>query len=359
LNGSIEYYWNTTKDLLINFPVSGTGYTHQYRNLGKTENQGVEVSLTYHAINTKDFGLDITGNIGFNKNKVKSLGGLDSYSASSGWASTLISGDYRVQVGRAVGEIYGYVSDGRYSASDFTWDGTNWIPNDGVVSDAKVIGTSYFRPGALKLKDISGPDGTPDGVVDENDQCVIGNTNPKASGGFSINARAYGFDLAANFTYSIGNDVYNANKIEYTSSYQYKYRNMLDIMAEGKRWTNLDPETGLLCTDPERLDAINANTTMWSPYTGYVLTDWAVEDGSFLRLSTLTLGYTLPQSLTNRVGISSLRFYGTIYNVFCLTGYSGFDPEVSTRNKTALTPGVDYSAYPKSRQFVIGLNLNF
>ena len=359
LNGSIEYYWNTTKDLLINFPVSGTGYSFQYRNLGKTENQGVELSLTYHAINTKDFGLDFTGNIGFNKNKVKSLGGLDSYSASSGWASTLISGDYRVQVGRAVGEIYGYRSDGRYSASDFTWDGSNWIPNDGVVSDASVIGTSYFRPGAMKLKDISGPDGEPDGVVDAYDQCIIGNTNPKASGGFSINARAYGFDLAANFTYSIGNDVYNANKIEYTSSYQYKYRNMLDIMAAGKRWTNLDPETNMLCTDPVRLDEINANTTMWSPYTGFVLTDWAVEDGSFLRLSTLTLGYTLPQNITNRVGISSLRFYGTIYNVFCITGYSGFDPEVSTRNKTALTPGVDYSAYPKSRQFVIGLNLNF
>jgi hypothetical protein len=133
---------------------------------------------------------------------------------------------------------------------------------------------------------------------------------------------------------------------------------MIDIMAEGKRWTNLDAN-GNLVNDPAQLAALNANTTMWSPYTSYVLTDWAVEDGSFLRLSTLTVGYTLPQSLTRKVGINNLRFYATCYNVFCLTGYSGFDPEVSTRNKTALTPGVDYSAYPKSRQFVIGLNLNF
>ena len=206
--------------------------------------------------------------------------------------------------------------------------------------------------GCLKTEEYS------DNVIDEKDRTVIGNTNPKASGGFALSGRVYGFDLSANFTYSIGNDVYNANKIEYTSSYQYYYRNMIDIMAEGKRWTNLDAN-GNLVNDPAQLAALNANTTMWSPYTSYVLTDWAVEDGSFLRLSTLTVGYTLPQSLTRKVGINNLRFYATCYNVFCLTGYSGFDPEVSTRNKTALTPGVDYSAYPKSRQFVIGLNLNF
>jgi hypothetical protein len=134
---------------------------------------------------------------------------------------------------------------------------------------------------------------------------------------------------------------------------------MLDIMEAGERWTNLDPVTGLITNDATRLEELNANTTMWSPYTGNVLTDWAIEDGSFLRLATLTLGYTLPKNLIKRIGISNLRLYTTCYNVFCLTGYSGFDPEVSTRNKTALTPGVDYSAYPKSRQFVIGLNLNF
>ena len=86
---------------------------------------------------------------------------------------------------------------------------------------------------------------------------------------------------------------------------------------------------------------------MWSPYTSYVLTDWAIEDGSFLRLSTLTLGYTLPLALTKKVGINNLRFYATCYNVFCLTGYSGFDPEVSTRNKTALYSGSRLLCIPK------------
>mgnify|MGYP000358642154 CR=1 FL=1 len=104
-----------------------------------------------------------------------------------------------------------------------------------------------------------------------------------------------------------------------------------------KRWTNLNAD-GTICNDPTQLAAMNANTSMWSPWTQkYVLTDWAVEDGSFLRLATLSIGYTLPQTLTRKVGIQNLRFYATGYNLFCITNYSGFDPEVSTRTKSALT----------------------
>lgn len=119
LTGSIETYWNTTKDLLIAFPVSGSGYDYQYRNLGETENKGLEISLTWNAINKKDYALSISGNIGFNKNKVKTLGSLDQYKASSNWASTQIQDDYIVKPGRAVGEIYGYKVAGRYEVSDF------------------------------------------------------------------------------------------------------------------------------------------------------------------------------------------------------------------------------------------------
>lgn len=359
VNGSAEFYLNSTKDLLIEFPVSGSGYNYQYQNLGETQNRGFEFSFTYHVVNKKDWGIDISGNIGFNKNEVKSLGSLDTYNASSGWASTQIQNDYRVVVGEAVGQIYGYKNAGRYEVSDFDIAASQaagtWVLKEGVPNDGNVIGTKYLRPGALKLQDLNG-----DGQIDENDQTVIGDTNPTATGGFAVNARWKGFDFAANFTYSIGNDVYNANKIEYTSSYQYKYRNLISDMASGKRWTNIDANGNLLdWNSPEALAAANAGTSMWSPFTSYVLTDWAVEDASFLRLSTITLGYTLPKELTRQVWINSLRFYVTCHNVFCITNYSGFDPEVSTRNKTALTPGVDYSAYPKSRQFVVGLNLNF
>ena len=128
----------------------------------------------------------------------------------------------------------------------------------------------------MKLKNT---DGSKDNKVTTSDITKIGDTNPLCSGGFTVNGRLYGFDLTANFTYSIGNDVYNANKIEYTTAGKYKYRNMIDIMADGNRWTNLNSD-GTICNDPEQLAAMNVNTTMWSPWMQkMVLSDWAVEDG--------------------------------------------------------------------------------
>jgi TonB-linked SusC/RagA family outer membrane protein len=356
LNGTLEGYINTTKDLLIEFPVQGTGYDTQYRNMGKTQNKGVEFSFTWHAINQKDWGIDLGGNIGFNKTKIKSLGQMNDFGWNTNWASTEIGNDYRIAVGGAVGEIIGYQNAGRYEVSDFTGYDTKtstWKLKDGVADATAIIGT--VRPGSIKLVDQDG-----NGTIGSEDIVKIGDTNPTAFGGFNIAAHAYGFDLSANFNFSIGNDVYNANKIEYTSTSKYQYRNMIDIMADGKRWTNLDPETGLLTNDPTRLAELNATTTMWSPYMSkFVLTDWAIEDASFLRLNTLSLGYTLPATLTKKAGITNLRFYVTGYNLLTITGYSGYDPEADCVRKTALTPSVDYSGYPRSRQFVIGMNLNF
>lgn len=362
LSGSIEAYLNTTKDLLIQFPVAGTGYDKQYRNMGETENRGVEFSFTWHAIDKKNWGIDLYGNLGVNKSEIKSLGSMQDFGKNTAWASTEIGQDYWIAVGGQVGEIRGYQLAGRYEVDDFKgYDAATktWILKEDVPDASPIIGT--VRPGSIKLVDQPTEEGgVGNGVIGDEDNVIIGNVNPDVYGGFGLNAHAYGFDLSANFNFSIGNQVYNANKIEYTSTSKYQYRNMIDIMADGKRWTNLDPETGMLCNDPVRLAELNANTTMWSPYMSkFVLTDWAVEDASFLRLNTLTLGYTLPQSLTKRVGINSLRFYCTAYNVFTITGYSGYDPESDCIRKDALTPGVDYSGYPRSRSFVIGLNLNF
>ncbi len=357
LNGTVEAYLNTTKDLLINFPVSGTGYDTQYRNMGETQNKGIEATINWTIVNKKNWGISLNANIGFNKNEIKDLGIMQDFGQDTSWASSEIGQDFWIAKGGSVGEMLGYRSAGRYEVSDFVgYDAASetWILKEGVDDCTAVVGT--LRPGMMKLKDLSG-----DGVVTGGyeDREIIGDANPVATGGFGINARAYGFDLSANFNFSIGNDVYNANKIEYTMTGKYQYRNMTTEMANGNRWTNLNPD-GTICNDPEQLAAMNANTTMWSPMTQrMVFSDWAVEDGSFLRLNTLTLGYTLPESLMNKVHIKNLRFYVTAYNVFCLTGYSGFDPEVSTALQTNLTPGVDYSAYPKSRQFVIGVNLNF
>ena len=355
LTGSVEVYQNTTKDLLINFPITGSGYDSQYRNLGSTRNRGAEVTLNMPLISKKDVSLNIGGNIAYNQNRVTDLGGLNSITAQSYWASTEIGDDYIVEVGQPLGNMYGFVSDGMYSVDDFTWTGSKWALNDGVVDNSAIIGANYMIPGAMKLKDLTG-----DGKVTVADRKVIGNASPDFTGGFNFSGFLYGFDFSANFNYMIGNQVYNANKVEFTSSRKFSNRNLLNLMTVDQRWTNIDWATGEQISDPATLKSLNSGKTMWSPAIGTaVFSDWAVEDASFLRLQSVTLGYTLPENLTQKAHIRRARVYVTGTNLFCLTKYSGYDPEVDTRRATPLTPGVDYSAYPKSIGFVAGLNLTF
>jgi len=356
VSGSFELYDNQTKDLLILFPISG-GYSNQYRNMGETQNRGFEASLNVAAIKKDDYSLDLSFNIGVNKNKIKSLGIMEDFGYGTNWASTAIGNDYLVSVGGSIGEMYGYQNDGRYEVSDFDYDGTTYTLKPGIANSSEVVGN--VMPGTMKLKDING-----DGKVDAKDLSVIGNANPKHTGGFTLNATVHNFDLSAAFNWSVGNDIYNASKIEHTtatpSSPSGQYRNLMSEMADGTRWTNIDPATGDYVTDPAALTALNANTTMWSPYMSrFVMSDWAVEDGSFLRLNTLTLGYSMPNDFVKKLGLTRFRLYGTATNVFVITNYSGLDPEVSTKRSSPLTPGVDYSPYPRSRQFVFGINLNF
>jgi hypothetical protein len=314
--------------------------------MGEVQNSGFEASLNLVALDKKDVGLNFSFNIGVNKNRINSLGVMNNFGISSGWASTAIGNDYLVNVGDSMGLMYGYQSDGRYEVSDFNYSGGIYTLKPGVANSSFAIGT--IRPGSMKLKDIDG-----DGIVNIKDQ----------TGGLVINANAYGFDLSAAFNWSYGNDIYNANKIEFTSATSTpngQFRNLSTDMADGIRWNNLDPISGVLVTDPSALAELNANTTMWSPnMKQFVFSDWAVEDGSFIRLNSLSLGYTFPKTLISKIGFSNLRFYATGNNVFILTKYSGLDPEVSTRRKTPLTPGVDSSPYPRSRQVVFGLNLSF
>jgi len=355
LSGSVEVYQNDTRNLLINFPIPGSGYDSQYQNVGSTRNRGIELTLNAPIVSKKDFSLNVGGNIAYNINRVTDLGGLESIMAQSYWASTEIGDDYIVQVGQPLGNMYGYVSDGMYTADDFTWDGAKWVLNEGVVDCSSVIGATYMRPGALKLKDF-----TDDGKVTVADRQVIGNASPDFTGGFNFSGYVHGFDFSANFNFMIGNEVYNANKVEFTSSRKYYNRNLIQMMNVDNRWTNVDWTTGELITDAATLASVNAGKTMWSPAIGNaVFSDWAVEDASFLRLQSATVGYTLPENLTKKVHIRKLRLYVTGTNLFCLTKYSGYDPEVDTRRSTPLTPGVDYSAYPKSIGCVAGLNLTF
>ncbi len=354
INGTIDLYQNDVKDLLIDFPIQGTGYQTVTRNIGSTRNRGIELALNAALVNTHDFTLDFNFNIAYNHNEVMDLGGLEYLSGNSGWAGSEISEDYRVIVGQSMGQMWGYETEGYYTADDFTWDGNKWVAKDGVVDNSAITGSSW-GPGALKLKDQDNS-----GSIDEKDMKVIGCSMPDFTGGFGLSATFKGFDLSAAFTFSIGNEIYNANKLEFTNTSKYYHRNQLVLMGSENRYTQIDWTTGERITDPAVLNEMNSDATMWSPVMPkYVFHSWGVEDGSFLRLNTLTFGYTLPHHLTKQWYIQRLRLFFTGTNLFCATKYTGYDPEVSTRRKVPYTSGVDYSAYPKSRGFNFGVNITF
>jgi TonB-linked SusC/RagA family outer membrane protein len=360
-----DAYYNTTFDLLIAQPVPITsGYNTQLRNIGETSNRGIELQLSGTVIQTPDFTWTANYNMSFNRNQVESLGGQPYLPGiNSGWTSDTGT-DYYVTPGKAVGLMYGYVTDDWYRVEDFnatqaangTW---NYVlkpdvpNNNGVVADntgTSVGGVIQPTPGAIKFKDLNG-----DGVVDTNDRTVIGNANPKFTGGLNQQFTYKGFDASVFVNFVYGNDIYNANKIDFTSGYNAN-QNVLGIMRD--RWTTIDTE-GNVVTEPTALAALNENAKIWRPTRGrYLFHSWAVEDGSFLRINNITVGYTLPKALTQRAKINQVRFYVTANNLYTFTNYSGYDPEVNTRRGTPLTPGVDYAAYPRSRALLFGVNLS-
>ncbi|HDR51796.1 MAG TPA: TonB-dependent receptor [Mariniphaga anaerophila] len=363
VNGTIDAYLNNTRDLLIraNIP-SNTGYDFQMQNIGETSNKGIELSLDGYLVQTRDFSLNASFNIAFNVNKVEELGDVKMSLQSSGWygSSSGPTGDYLLQEGQPVGQMWGYVTDGMYRYDDFDYnpETESYTLKPGVPDNSALIGARFFGPGTLKFKKLSG-EGTV--INPDEDRTIIGNANPKHTGGFNLTATYKGLDFSAFFNWVYGNDIYNANKLEFTSFPDTRlYGNLLDMMKWEDRFSTINRETGEFVYSPEGLAALNQNVTIWHPMMSrVVLHSWAIEDGSFLRLNNLTLGYTLPQSLTSRAFIERLRFYVTGYNLFILTNYSGYDPEVDTRRSTPLTPGVDYSAYPRSRSIIAGVNVTF
>jgi len=374
--GSIDGYWNSTKDLLMLTEIPGfTGFTTTYKNIGETSNKGVEIALNGIIFQNKDWNITAGANISFNKGKIEELAeGVQSTYGSSFLQSGIPNSDYRLVEGKPVGIVYGYKMDGKgyYDAvNDFDYDastgtyslkaGVADLANDFVyTSGGKSTANAY--PGAPKIKDMDGS-----GTINSQDMVEIGNMNPKHTGGFNINATYKNFDLGLYFNWSYGNDIYNANKL--ATLYNITkggglLGNKMDIVNDSYKYYDIQNGNLMRVTDPTALTELNRNASLPSTQLqmGYI-SDLGIEDGSYLRLNTLTLGYTLPKSLLSKAGISNLRIYGTIYNVFTITGYSGLDPEVSSdghlNNARYPTPGLDWGAYPRARQFVFGLNVTF
>lgn len=368
LNASVDVYSNNTKNLLLqaNIP-SISGYKQQLQNVGKTSNKGVEIQLNGVIVNNKNISYNASLNVAFNRNKVVDIGNnadgtpATSFLLASGWVNAL--NDFQLTVGQPIGQFYGYVSDGRYEVDDFTttYNATSktysYTLKPGIANDAAaMLGNRQPQPGDPKLKKLSG--GT-DMTIGEGDRTVLGNAQPKFIGGFNQQVQYKNFDLSVFANFSYGGKEYNANKIEFTTSYNgYLDNNMLSVVAN--RWRNFDAN-GNRVTDPAALKALNANTTFWTPSVGqYTLTSYAIEDASFLRITNITLGYSLPQSLLRRTkALSKVRIYATVNNLYTFTGYTGYDPEANTRRSDPRTPGVDYAAYPRSRYILAGIDVNF
>jgi len=363
---SVDYYINSSKDLLLNVNIDPTyGFTTQQQNVGKTSNKGFEVQLNAILVrNPRGFNWSANLNFAHNKNEVVQLAPnqKETFPAAS-WGVAGQAADYILRVGRPLGSMWGFRTAGFYTVDDFNYNTATgaYTLRPGVVDASAIIGT--VQPGSIRFSDLNN-----DGKIDlNNDRTIIGDPNPDLTGGLAQQFSYRQWDLSLFVNFMLGFDVYNANKIELTNAYSVN-SNMLGVMRD--RWTTLQPDgspaqwiSGGVAygISPDKLDALNRNARIWQPLisTGAFLThSWAVEDGSFLRINNLTLGYTLPVKTVSSIHLSKVRFYLTANNLAIITSYTGYDPEVSVRSD-ARTPNLDYSAYPKSRSFIFGVNASF
>ena len=328
-----DYYEKITSDLLLNASIAPSmGYLSGYKNVGKVSNRGFEFTLNTRNIETKNFTWSSSFNISFNTNKVLQLNdGQANLQTAITWGN-YSSAPYIAIPGQAIAQFNGYVFDGVYQYSDFDLVGSVYtlkagIPNNGLTRAA-------IQPGHIKYKDLNG-----DTVVNASDITTIGNPTPKHIGGFSNNFTYRGFDLNIFFQWSYGNDLMNVNRLEFEGGEPRNYLNQFATFAN--RWTPANPSNTLYRAGGQG----NA-----------VYSSRIIEDGSYLRLKTMAIGYSIPEKLLKKAKIKNLRFYASAQNLMTWTNYTGVDPEVSVRN-SALTPGFDLSAYPQTKTFTFGLNL--
>jgi TonB-linked SusC/RagA family outer membrane protein len=377
IRGTLDVYKNTTKNLLMLTTISAiSGFSSTYENVGSTSNTGVELGISGDIVHSKNFNLTANFNISINRNKIDALApGVNGLYATQ-WGSSMTqpnTGDYELVVGKPVGIVRGYVYDGWYTVDDFSYKGGVYTLNPNVPDiSAGILGTVYGTtnnkpsgqvayPGVLKFKDLNG-----DGVVDEKDVTDIGNMNPKHTGGFAFNGNYKNIDFALDFNWSYGNQVYDVSYLAafYGSKEDGLYRNRLSALSSSYRIYDIENGQLTSVTDPTALKALNKNATTFLPYQeNPIASTLGIKDGSYLRLNTVVLGYTLPETLTGKIGMSTLRIYGTIYNAFVLTNYPGLDPDVNTNTHQGgaiyPTPGMDWGAYPHARSFVVGINARF
>lgn len=375
IRGSLDLYWNTTKDILMKTPVDASaGYSYQFQNVGRTSNKGIELALGADLIRSKAFNLSVNLTYNFNKNNIDELNENALADTHTGWGSSMLKPyyDYVIRKGNPVGLIQGFRSEGFYTVDDFDYANGVYTLKKGVPDTKEIVnysGMNNFKradgqnafPGMVKFNDVD-----ESGTVDDGDKTIIGKTLPQHTGGFNLNGNYKSLDFALGFTYQIGGDIYNANAMHSMMGDKDSSlgANRLALVKDCFKIYDVGANGDLVAvTEPDALRALNANAKHALNYSEYgLVTSEFVEDASYLRLQTLTVGYTLPKNWTKKAGIEKVRFYFTGSNLFCLTGYSGLDPDVST-NMDGIdgfpVPNYDYNAYPKTRSYTFGLNVSF
>lgn len=342
LSMSIDLYNKKSSGFLYQIPWPDylTGGTSQYggidapySNIGEVQNKGYDITLGYSTKNLDNFSWSSSLVFSHYKNEVLSL--VDGLSLTqevntNGFQPVVVT---NTLVGQPIGMFYGYKTNGLFNSLEEL--------NAAPIQFGQAVGTA---PGETYLGDVRYVDVNGDGVIDPKDKTVIGNPHPDFTFGFTNNFRYKNFDLSIFLQGSVGNDVMNLTRRAGTSNsllFQNQLTEALDY------WTPTNTDTNI----PRPIGSTsNYNVEISDRY---------VEDGSYLRIQNLTLGYTLPQSLVSKAKISRLKVYGSVQNLFTFTNYSGYDPEIGSFNQNVLLSGIDNGRYPSPRIYSLGINLEF
>jgi len=313
----VEYYDKNTTGLLFDAPVPATSwYTFVTKNIGSMESKGIELSLNTVNISELDFSWSTDFNLSTVHNVVTALGEGDE-DILYGFKSALI-----LRVGEAAGSFFGYLRDGCWGTAE--------------AGEAAEYGK---LPGDVKTVDQNN-----DGQINAEDRVIIGKGQPDFYGGLSNTVRYKAFDLIVELAFWYGNEIFNNNRNsgEARTGIANTFATVLDA------WT------------PENQDAILEQVRPTKAYYTYNMDTRNVFDGSFLRGKNLSLGYTLPHSVSSKWGLNDLRISVAVQNFFIICEYTGFDPESSNHyDNDPISQGVSYGGYPRPRTFVLGLNVGF
>ena len=316
LSLSFDYYWKNTKDMLTIPPtlsVEGEGAA-MWMNTGEMKNNGWELTMTYRSPQYGDFSWNGTFNISQYKNELVKFNDV----------VTSQGGDYRLMVGQPMGVYYGYVTDGIFQNEDQV--------SNHAIQQGKGVGRLIFR-------DIDG-----NGVVDDNDRCIIGDPNPDFALGLNLDFNYKGFTLSAFFSGEFGFDIYNTT------------RRQLEFMHYGGGSSTNHGNDILDAWSPTNTDATIPALTMVDNNNETRMSNYFVEDGSYLKLKYLKLNYQLPTNIAKAIFASNINVFGQVENIFTITKYKGLDPEVILGGYGAR---VDSGLYPRARTFTLGLNVTF